>query len=58
MNPKRIKSTAYALLVAGLFLLTTGTCTDNGGFQLAGGLSIVVVVIQALPQAAGLPSKD
>ena len=56
MNLKNIKSTTYALLVAGLFILLTGTYTDNGGFQLAGGMLIFVTLIIALGQATGKKS--
>ena len=58
MNLKNIKSTTYALFVAALFVLLTGTYTDNGGFQLAGGMLIFVTLILALGQASGKKSAD
>ena len=58
MNLKNIKSTTYALFVAGLFILLTGTYTDNGGFQLAGGILLLVTLIIALGQASGKNSSD
>ena len=58
MNLKHIKSTSYALLVAGLVMLLTGTYTDNGGFQVAGGMLIFITLIIALGQAGGKKSAD
>ncbi|MBL0077441.1 MAG: hypothetical protein IPP41_16560 [Rhodocyclaceae bacterium] len=58
MNLKNIKPTSYALLVAGLVMLLTGTYTDNGGFQLAGGMLIFITLIIALGQANGKKSAD
>jgi len=58
MNLKNIKSTTYALFVAGLVMLLTGTYTDNGGFQLAGGMLIFITLILALGQAGGKNSAD
>jgi hypothetical protein len=58
MNLKNIKSTSYALLVAGLVILLVGTYTDNGGFQLAGGILIFVTLIIGLGQAKGNKSPD
>ena len=58
MNLKNIKSTSYALLVAGLVILLTGTYTDNGGFQLAGGMLIFITLIIALGQAGSKKSTD
>jgi len=52
MNLKHIKSSTYAMLVGGLFVLGVGTYTDNGGFQLAGGILLVVAIIVALNDAA------
>lgn len=58
MNLKKIKSTTYALLMAGLAMLLTGTYTDNGGFQLAGGMLIFITLIIALGQAGGSNPSD
>jgi hypothetical protein len=58
MNLKNIKSTTYALFVAGLVILLTGTYTDNGGFQLAGGMLIVITLIIALGQATSKRLPD
>jgi hypothetical protein len=58
MNLKNIKSTTNALLVAGLVMLLTGTYTDNGGFQLAGGMLIVITLILALGQATSKKPPD
>lgn len=52
MNLKQIKSGTISLLVAGVLMLVVGTYTANGGFQLAGGLLLVVTVILAISQAA------
>mgnify|MGYP001060731559 CR=1 FL=1 len=51
MNIKQIKSTTLALLAAGILVLVVGTYTSNGGFQLAGGMLLVVVAILAFNQA-------
>lgn len=51
MNLKQIKSSTFALLVAGLFVLLVGTYTENGGFQLAGGILMSIAAILALNQA-------
>ncbi|TWT17095.1 hypothetical protein FQY83_17465 [Luteimonas marina] len=52
MNLKQIKSNTIALLVAGVLILTVGTYTTNGGFQLAGGLVLLVAIILAISQAS------
>jgi hypothetical protein len=58
MNLKQIKSSTLALLVCGLFILLVGTYTENGGFQLAGAMLVVICLILALSQAAGKNSSD
>ena len=40
MNSKLLKSPSFSLFVAGLVALLVGTYTDNGGFQLAGGMFV------------------
>ncbi len=52
MNLKQIKSTTLAMLVAGALILVVGTYTTNGGFQLAGGLVLLVAIILAISQAS------
>ncbi|MCB1568732.1 MAG: hypothetical protein KDI69_07980 [Xanthomonadales bacterium] len=52
MNLKQIKSSTVALLVAGVLILSVGTYTTNGGFQLAGGLVLLVAIILAISQAS------
>ncbi|MFC3715055.1 hypothetical protein ACFONC_02665 [Luteimonas soli] len=52
MNLKQIKSSTIALLVAGVLILSVGTYTTNGGFQLAGGLVLLVAIILAISQAS------
>ncbi len=52
MNLKQIKSSTIALLVAGVLILVVGTYTTNGGFQLAGGLVLLVAIILAVNQAS------
>lgn len=51
MNLQRVTSSSLSLLVAGVFVLLVGTYTDNGGFQLAGALLLVVGLIRAFNQA-------
>ena len=53
MNFKQIKPATFALTVVGLLVLAVGTYTSNGGFQLAGGLFLLVAVILAVNQAGG-----
>jgi hypothetical protein len=52
MNLKQIKSSTIALLVSGVLILVVGTYTTNGGFELAGGLVILVAIILAIIQAS------
>lgn len=51
MNLKQIKSSTIALFVAAVLILAVGTYTTNGGFQLAGGLVLLVAIILAISQA-------
>lgn len=51
MKLRQIKSSTVSLFVAALLMLATGTYTDNGGFQLAGVILLVVVLITAFNQA-------
>lgn len=51
MNLKQIKPGTFALLVAGMLPLAVGTYTANGGFQLAGGLILLVGLVLAFNQA-------
>ena len=51
MNIKRVKTDTIAMLLAGAFVAGVGAYTDNGGFQLAGGILLVVAAILALKQA-------
>ena len=57
MNLKQVKPNAVALLVAGALLLVVGSYTGNGGFQLAGGMTLVVALILALNQANHRPGE-
>jgi len=52
MNLRRVTRGTFALLVAGLVVLATGVYTDNGGFQLAGALFLLVGLIAAINQAS------
>lgn len=52
MSIKQISTSTIAILVAALFVLATGSYTDNGGFQLAGALLLVVGLILAFNQAS------
>jgi hypothetical protein len=58
MRLKNVKSNSYALLVASVVILLTGTYTDNGGFQLAGGIILLVGLLLALGQATGRNAGD
>ena len=55
MNLKQIRSSTFALLVAGVLILVVGTYTTNSGFQLAGGLVLLVAIILAISQASSRP---
>jgi len=58
MNLKQIKSSTLTLLVCGLLMLLVGTYTENGGFQLAGAMLVVICLILALSQATGKNGSD
>lgn len=58
MNLKQIKSSTLTLLVCGLLMLLVGTYTENGGFQLAGAMLVVICLILALSQATGKSGSD
>jgi uncharacterized membrane protein len=47
MRLERISSATFALLVAALLVLAVGAYTSNGGFQLAGGLFLLVAIVRA-----------
>ena len=51
MQLSQIKTTTISLLLAALVMVVVGTYTDNGGFQLAGVILLVVVLITAFNQA-------
>lgn len=51
MSLKHNTSSAIALGVAALLILGVGIHTDNGGFQLAGGLVLVAGMLLAFSQA-------
>lgn len=51
MNLKQIRPDSIALLVAGLFVLATGAYTENGGFQFAGLILLLVGGLLAFNQA-------
>jgi membrane protein implicated in regulation of membrane protease activity len=53
VNLKQIRPATFALSVAGLLVLAVGTYTSNGGFQLAGGIFLLVAVVLAVNQAGG-----
>ena len=48
MNSKLVKSPNFSLFVAGLVTLLVGTYTDNGGFQLAGGMLCFISLVRWL----------
>lgn len=50
MTPKAISSTAIALIVSALLILVSGLYTDNGGFQLAGAIVLLVGVVVAIKE--------
>ena len=51
MQLSQIKPTTISLLLAALVMVVVGTYTDNGGFQLAGVILLVVASITAFNQA-------
>jgi hypothetical protein len=58
MSLKKISSSTVALLAAGVLVLAVGIYTQNGGFQLAGGLMLVVAAIRAIGQSINRSSGD
>ena len=57
MSFKSIKSNTIALLLVGVLVLAVGTYTENGGFQLAGGIMLLVAAILAFNQASDRSGK-
>ena len=53
MHFRQITPATISLLMAALVMLAVGTYTDNGGFQLAGVILLVVVLIAAFNQVRG-----
>ena len=51
MNLKQITPSTISLIVPTIMLLAVGTYTDNSGFQLAGGILLIVMLIIAFNQA-------
>ena len=51
MNLNKIKPSTVSLVLAGLVILSVGTYTENGGFQLAGVILLVVMLITGFNQA-------
>ncbi len=50
MNLKRISSSTIAVFIAALLVLITGIHTENGGFQLAGVIFLLVGCVLAFNQ--------
>ena len=57
MNIRLIKSDTIALFVSSILVLAVGTYTENGGFQLAGMIMLLVTAILAFNQAGGRSGK-
>ena len=51
MKLNQIKPTTISLALAALVMLSVGTYTENGGFQLAGVILMAVVLITGFKQA-------
>ena len=51
MHLRQITPATIALLLSALVMVVVGTYTDNGGFQLAGVILLVVASITAFNQA-------
>jgi len=58
MHFKKIKSNSIGLLAGSILLLAVGAYSDNGGFQFAGGIMLVVALILAFNQASNEPGDD
>ena len=58
MNIRLIKSNSIALFVGSVLIFAVGIYTDNGGFQLAGGIMLLVAAILAFNQANGRPDDN
>ncbi len=50
MTKNPVSSAAIALIVAALLILLSGIYTDNGGFQLAGAIVLLVGVVLAIKE--------
>jgi len=57
MNFKLVKANTIALLLSGALVLAVGTYTENDGFQLAGGIMLLVAAILAFNQASDRSGK-
>jgi hypothetical protein len=51
MNLKQVTRGTFALFVTALVVLAIGAYTDNGGFQLAGALFLLVALVVAINEA-------
>ncbi|MFA5685767.1 MAG: hypothetical protein WC995_14590 [Lysobacteraceae bacterium] len=57
MKFRLIKSNTIALLLSGVLVLAVGTYTENGGFQLAGGIMLLAAAILAFNHASDRSGK-
>ncbi|MCB9143746.1 MAG: hypothetical protein H6635_00125 [Anaerolineales bacterium] len=58
MNLKKITPSTISLIVTAILIFTVGAYTDNSGFQLAGGIFLVVALITAINQARKQDTSD
>ena len=58
MNLKKITASTISLIVTAILIFTVGAYTDNSGFQLAGGIFLVVALITAINQARKQDTSD
>jgi hypothetical protein len=45
MNPNLLKSQVFTLFVAGIVAFLIGTYSDNGGFQVFGGMLCFISIV-------------
>lgn len=58
MNLKQITPSTISLTVTTIIVFAVGIYTDNSGFQLAGGILLIVTLITAFNQARKRDSTD
>ncbi len=53
MDLRKIRPNTFAIIIAGVIALIIGTYTNNVGFQMAGGLFMLVGLLVGYSQVRG-----